>query len=163
MEYFALDFDGTILKNAWYQSDDFDWNCELIEKLQILDKPIVIISNQKGILLGYQSQDEFIDKVLEVFQIFEEFEIKILGFYFCPNDGAKAIFIDKNLTTTDFYCGENGCYYFRKPSIGMGKECEKNFGKPIAYIGDMQTDRLFGETLRWQYYHPIQFIDEYDD
>lgn len=162
MEYFALDFDGTILKNAWYQSDEFDWNCDLIEKLQILDKPIVIISNQKGIFLGYQSQDDFIDKIFEVFETFKEFEIKVLGFYFCPDDGDNAVFIDKNLTTTNLSYGKTDYYFFRKPSVGMGKECEKNFGKPILYIGDMQSDRLFSESLGWQYYHPLEFINDYD-
>jgi D-glycero-D-manno-heptose 1,7-bisphosphate phosphatase len=93
MKAVFLDKDGTLVRDVPYNVDldKVVFETDVWEGLQTLQADgykLVIISNQPGLGMELFSQEQLDDLILYFNQVFEENDLTLSGFYYCPHKPA---------------------------------------------------------------------------
>ncbi|NIJ52723.1 D-glycero-alpha-D-manno-heptose-1,7-bisphosphate 7-phosphatase [Dyadobacter arcticus] len=89
-----LDKDGTLVKDVPYNVDPEQviFESDVLEGLRTLQEDgyrLAIISNQPGLSMGKFTQEQM-DNLIDYFNaVFEENELELSGFYYCPHAPAE--------------------------------------------------------------------------
>ncbi len=128
-----IDRDGTVNveKNYLHRIEDWEWIpgvIEAIKKLNDMNLPVIVVSNQAGIARGYYDEQAVNKLHRQVQKLLEKENARIDGFYFCPHhpDYSPA--------------GPCRC---RKPEPGMLLTASQDFNIDLArsfMIGDKLSD-----------------------
>lgn len=185
MDYFVSDRDGCFTgrlgdyKNnspSQYQGAEMPLIEEAIAMASAIKLPMLIVSNQAGIIAGYTSFDRVIAQCNWLHEQLSNKKVSIMGTLFCPDYGDTAYFVAKDGSVTKSTKLDDSADSFRKPGKGMGLLAEyyaaKNGLKKCRfYVGDLsgkpgyapgcrepESDRLFAENMRWRYLDIEDFL-----
>jgi D-glycero-D-manno-heptose 1,7-bisphosphate phosphatase len=138
-----LDRDGTINKEINYLGDPdllilIDGAGEAIARLNQLQIPVIVITNQAGIARGFFTEKnvELVHQHLQ--KLLQPFKARIDHFYYCPHHPTAGI---------GKYRQNCSC---RKPNPGMLEIASKDLSLPLincVLIGDKDSDILAGKKV----------------
>lgn len=139
-----LDKDGTLLENIPYNVDPARMRlapgaAEALHLLGQLDMPLVVVSNQPGVALGYFPEQALRAVRARLAELFAAHGARLAGFFYCPHhpDGTQPA-----LTCT---CP---C---RKPRAGLLWQAAARLGLALEaswMIGDILDDVAAGNTAQ---------------
>lgn len=138
-----LDRDGTLNVEVEYlhRIENFEWipgAPEAVRRLNALDVPVLVVTNQAGVAHGHYSEEE-----VERLHAFMQEELakrdsRIDAFYYCPYHPDGKV---------PEYRKQSAC---RKPNPGMFEQAIQEWGVAPArsfVIGDKNTDLIPGNSL----------------
>lgn len=137
-----LDKDGTLLENVPYNVDPARMRlapgaAEALHLLGQLDMPLVVVSNQPGVALGYFPEQALGAVRGRLAELFAAHGARLAGFFYCPHhpDGTQA-----ELT---------GACPCRKPRAGLLWQAAERLGLALEaswMIGDILDDVAAGNA-----------------
>lgn len=131
-----LDKDGTLLADEPYNVDTDRMQfapgaAAGLHRLGSLGLPLIVISNQSGVALGYFSQQALKPVCVRLAQMFESAGAQLAGFYYCPHHPAGKL----AAYAIDCYC--------RKPAPGLLLRAARLQGIDLSaswFVGDILHD-----------------------
>jgi len=128
-----LDRDGTIIVEKHFLNDPKEVELlpntgKALKKFNQKGIDLFIVTNQSGIGRGYYNTEDFFAVQNKLYDILNEYNVKIKDIEFCPHTPSD------NCTC-------------RKPAIGMWKKLKKKYGlleNETAIVGDKLSDMYFG-------------------
>ena len=128
-----LDKDGTLLENVPFNVDPLQmrWTAgaqSALRRLSQTGMPLIVVSNQPGVALGYFIQSELRLVEARLQRMFASCGASLTGFYYCPHAPHRA---------AGFSCT---C---RKPQPGMLRRAARNHGVDLSrswMVGDILDD-----------------------
>ena len=135
-----LDRDGVISKQTAFVNHPedlvlIDGAAEAIARLNHTGLPVVVITNQGGIAMGYLTEDELAAIHQRLKELLAEGGAHVDGIYYCPHH---------TQATVPAYSVDCSC---RKPSTGMLEQARDDLGidlRKSVLVGDATTDVLAG-------------------
>lgn len=138
-----LDKDGTLLENVPYNVDPARMRlapgaAEALRLLGALDMPLVVVSNQPGVALGYFAEEALQGVRKRLAELFAAHGAQLAGFLYCPHhpDGTEP--------TLRCHCA---C---RKPGAGLLYRAAAQFGLTLEdswMVGDILDDVAAGNAV----------------
>jgi histidinol-phosphate phosphatase family protein len=131
-----LDKDGTVLRDRPYNVDpalmEFAPGARAgLRRLASLNRPMIVISNQPGVALGYFKEDMLAGVQRRLREMFEEAGAQLRGFFYCPHHPAGVA------------AGYGRTCLCRKPAPGLLQRAARAHGIDLAaswFIGDILDD-----------------------
>jgi D-glycero-D-manno-heptose 1,7-bisphosphate phosphatase len=135
-----LDRDGVISEQTAFVNRPEDLvlvngAAEAIARLNRADLPIVVITNQGGIAMGYLTEDDLAEIHQHMEQLLAEAGAHVDAIYYCPHH------VHATIAT---YLVDCSC---RKPATGMLEKARDELGidlRKSVLVGDATTDILAG-------------------
>lgn len=162
MDLYMLDVDGTLIESFLRKGaprEDYDrvevlpgrqsWVNQMVDSHR--DVGFALISNQGGVAMGYQTEDQVCNKMARV--------VVELALWRCPLTVHVAY--EHPNATIEKYRGSNG---MRKPGPGMLLEALKAHGvgkQDALFVGDMETDEQAALTAQVPYRRAEEFFHGY--
>ena len=142
-----MDLDHTIIKpksGKTFPVNIDDWMfvpgvLKIMKKFSDDGYKIIIVSNQGGIEMKYQTEEDTLKKFHNITKEAKSFGVDITKFFYCITN-----FKD---------------HFDRKPNPGMAFKAEKEFNldlKESVMVGDLDTDKEFARNARIPTYYDIK-------
>lgn len=131
-----LDKDGTVLENLPYNVDPARMRLApgagaALQRLARSGRPLVVISNQPGVALGYFPQSALGPVRQRLTELFAQHGATLAGFFYCPHHPAG---------TVAHYAGACSC---RKPASGLLRRAAQELNLSLSQswmVGDILDD-----------------------
>jgi HAD superfamily hydrolase (TIGR01662 family) len=159
MSLYIFDIDGTLIRSFMRESgeaDDYnrvavlDGRFEMIEKLAAEGAQFALVTNQAGVAMGYQTEDQVWSKIGRVIAEFDCFYRRPLSVHVCMEHPKARI--ERWLTDP---CPR------RKPEPGMLREALMvHQSRPAFFVGDMDSDREAARRCPLVFVHANDFFRE---
>lgn len=126
----------------------------LLDAYKANDWIIIGITNQKGVISGYKTQEELVTELRYTLDLLPHF----LSIYACIDDGNTCIVVRKNMPTLTYL---STLPIYRKPFSGMLYQALEAYGlfksERYLYVGDRAEDASCAASMNIPFIHAVDW------